>query len=155
MDASTSESSQDTPKTTQIWTLNQLCLIPKMKHCSKALALQVLTFLSAVAFVDVGPKAASSKLPEIKLLAPGKTELAQSVQDIAAARAFVLATDALPRMAANDTPATDAQNQTQHKSNPQAQHKHSGPLLLPQVSSPFCNVWRFVCSVCHTAVSRC
>ena len=83
----------------QLWALGQLGLLVKMKRCSVALAQRVVLFMAAVAFVDVGAKAAHAKAPAVRQLAACTSGWSDEVRAFATSRTFVLATDVLPCMA--------------------------------------------------------
>ena len=125
----------------QMWVLGQLTAVPKLPAASAALANRVLEFVAAVAFVDIGPKAASSKIAAVQALAPCTDDRTWSatVRSFAAARAAVLATEVLPCLAA---PANGDEAGTGNKgkgtsglAGKQSAAKNSkhAPVLLPTV----------------------
>jgi hypothetical protein len=81
---------------TRTWIISQLCSVSQAQSCSKATAIEVLQFLTTVAFVEIGPKGAKSKLAPVKLLAASEGEFSEELRNFAAARVASLATDRLP-----------------------------------------------------------
>jgi hypothetical protein len=122
---------------TRLWVIGQLGMLLKMAACTEDLAKRILQMLAVVAFVNVGPKAAKSRLVALNRMA-GVIDVAASVRLFAVARVSVLATESLPCMssrkthpkakggAANEGGATS-------KKEPAPAAQHSDATLLPEV----------------------
>ena len=79
-----------------MWITSQLSSVAQSNSCSKVTAVDVLQFLAAIAFVEMGPKSSKSKLAPVKLLATAEVEISKEVRTFAVARGAALATDRLP-----------------------------------------------------------
>lgn len=91
--------------------MSQLSSVAQSNSCSKATAVDVLQFLAAIAFVEMGPKSSKSKLGPVKLLATAEVEISEEVRAFAVARVASLATDKLPCASVVPAGGDDAETQ--------------------------------------------
>lgn len=111
-------------------------MLAKLKRCPARLAKHIAKCMAAVAFLEMGAKAGSSKLKALQQLA-GCGSITDDVRSFAVARAFALATEHLTCLAVSDAVEADSKGQAGAAAGSTPGGKSSVPqhkaTLLPEV----------------------